>query len=386
MARSRWMYLALLLLAACGKGAGAVADAGPGATTVNDREIAELLARIAPCDASDPGKCAPAAELKTLASARNKDPAKQLPTWNALLDCIDSGNSAQRYACVMAANFEVYPAGRYDDTAAARRVLTAAKSEPARYTSSRLGEFLAGFQESDKTGALHADLVAFLQDRAAPPPARIELVRLSSEAGSLKRASQVDALYALLTDEKTPFELRSQILSIAYRIKDPTQRARFEGWLLGHTSDADGKMARQIVETLGSLGGPQSLTAALATWKAQSGGAEKKEWASSVAAAMRSFLERNDAGIDRKRAYDTAATIARDASIPGFWRSNAVYALQFSGETRAKADLQALAKDRDASVAQAATRAVSTLEKRDSTASTASVGKTPKKAMPPAKR
>ena len=106
----------------------------------------------------------------------------------------------------------------------------------------------------------------------------------------------------------------------------------------------------------------------------------------SIAAAMRSFLERRDAGSDRKRAYDPAATIARDASIPGFWRSNAVYALQFSGETRAKADLQALAKDRDASVAQAATRAVSTLEKRDSTASTASVGKTPKKAMPPAKR
>ena len=385
MRRSRWMYLALFL-AACGKGAAPGADAGPGASTVSDPEIAELVAKIALCDANDPNKCAPADELKTLASARNKNPAKQLPTWNALLDCIDSGNSAQRYGCVMAAHFEVYPAGRFDDAATARRVLTAARTEPARYTSGRLGEFLAGFQESEKTAPLHGDLVAFLQDQAAPVSARVELVRLSSETGSLKRANHVDALYALLADEKTPFELRSQILSIAFRIKDPTQRARFEAWLLGHTSDADGKMARQVVETLGNVGGPQSLTAALATWKAQSGGTEKKEWASSVARAMRAFLERKDAGINRKQAYDTAATIARDASIPSFWRSEAVYALQYSGETRAKADLKALAKDKDKDMAQAASRAVVGLEKRDSMASTASVGKAPKKTTPPTKR
>lgn len=335
--------------------------ADPVATGPKDAEIAALYAKIAPCDAMDLGKCPEAEALKTLAGERNKDAAKQKPTWDALLDCIDAGNSAQRYACVMAVHFEVYPPNRCDDVATGKRVLKAAQNEQSQYASSRLGEFLACWQESEAAAGLHGELVAFLQDQAMPVQARMELLRLGNNA--MKRDAFVDVVYGLMTDAKSTAELRQQVLGIAYRL-DVAKQPRFESWLLGKVGDADARFARTVAETLGSVGGPQSLTAVLATWKTQAAGAEKANWASSVARSMQHFLERKDAAIDRKLAYETALAIGKDQSVAGFYRGYAVYALQRSGEARAHKDLEALAKDKDADFAKKAQDAVVALDRK----------------------
>lgn len=334
--------------------------AAPVASGPKDPEIAALYAKIAGCDAKDLSKCPEAEQLKTLAGVRNKDAAQQKPTWQALLDCLDAGNSAQRYACVMAAHFEVYLDGRFDDVATGKRVLAAAQTETSRYPSSRLGEFLAGWLESEATTVMHGDLVAFVKDQAMPEPARLELVRQGYKA--MKRLDYVDALYGLMTDAKSSLELRRQILNVLSRLQ-PAQVPRFETWLLGKTEDADAAFALTVIETLGSIGGAQSLDAVLAAWKAQSGGADKNTWAASTGRSMQRFLQRKDAGIDRKQAYDAALAIAKDDSLTGFWRGSAIYALQLSGEPKAHKDLQALVKDKDADCGKRAAEAVAALDK-----------------------
>lgn len=333
----------------------------PAAGGPKDPEIAALYAKIGACDAKDMGKCPEAEQLKALASTRNKDAAQQLPTWRSMLDCIDDGNSAQRYACVMAAHFELYPADRFDDVATGKRVLKAAQTETSRYPSSRLGEFLAGWQESAATTAMHGDLVAFLKDQAMPEQARSELVRLGWKA--LERQEHVEAVFGLLTDPKSSLELRRQIMGVAFRLP-PAQIPRFETWLLGKTQDDDAAFACSVIETLGKIGGAQSLDAVLAVWKVQAAGTDKNSWASSTGRAMQNFLQRKEAGIDRKKAYDTALAIAKDDSLTGFWRGSAIYAVQLSGEARAQKDLQVLAKSKDADCARRATEAASYLDKQ----------------------
>ncbi len=324
------------------------APAGP-----KDPEIAALYAKIRDCPVADFQACPAAKDLETLAKTRNNDPTRQQSTYEAMLDCIDAGNSAQRYACVYATNFSLFPAGRNDNVNVAKRLLAVIRVEKAEHTSSRLGEFLSNFYASAACGAVHEEILDLIKDQNLPEFARTELIRLGT--APLKRPAHVDALYALLQDNKSSEELRIQIVGVVYQIEDQVTRAKFEAWMIAQLDNPSLRLAQKCVETLGEIGGPAGFTAVMKNWQARYATLTDGSWASATARGLQNFLARGDkVAIDRKAAYATVMAIAQDEKIPPFYRSWALYALERSGEARALKDLKMLANDKDAGFAKTA--------------------------------